>query len=940
VVINDPHRIIPENHQELIKVAEEYGFVIISASTNLVFRELLFHARQDKKQKLLLIDHTPPLRKECANLKNKAPPLFYPDLTYDMPEKNIIDVNIQQYLISKTGDASWPKDANNRRYARLIYDNLIAVLIAYANLRKADPKRFSDEDFKIIVAYSLLGIPHSAFKQLPVGDLWQLVLKNEKIDELQTFAPEIVNIIKSEIMKTEKPFCWFANEDSNKIIRGFFTSLILSQHTNDWQILLANVDPSIAKFQDISKSTLNKYGPEIIRIDPITADKDILSIESSFTKNALRTVLVDRLGITNYDGYKSILEKEAYSVLFRSLALTLALRDLLMANLTISQSKEIYELISSNKGFFVEQRNSESLQTIANLYKSAYEIVTTKQELKSFLKVLRIGNIQEWTFKLFWEKWNNKEINRLEYNLSYVERNYNYIRDFVVPSSLELPEEIGKSFADISEAIKKTSQQSEIDLCELNDHFQDFIVQHYPNWVKESPEVVLTSQFINRCLRPYWDKEKEKAVVLIFDGMRYDIWSKFLKPLSLNYMDIIEEFKASAILPTETHITRKAISAGTFPDMFDSTSAENKLLEKAVYTRNERSYPIEVVAPDGLGTGETVRYRGNNIEVYIFELCDKFLHRISVKTINNREVPAQPIEVIYEQLRNIFEKEVLSIIRRLPKGAKVFITADHGFKRIHRNALWITKEDLNEEKDCNYLNCRLAVPLEKSNIPKLNQEKIIRFKPETLRLPSHETRVDYHHNSHEKTISDVIFPRSQYAFARPNSRFEPDAWSHGGISLQEMIIPMVALKIRESDAETLNIDLGKNSEFNETQEIVFLIKLQAKGKSLADAIRLDLEAIVNGRNDRTAVGSKVVLLKPWQEQEITFNYKFDSAQVSEEERATGEIIRQLTVTAKYNFGKKQYTKTETKEFKIHINAGRIVRRVGGLGNIIGLSPRR
>jgi hypothetical protein len=88
------------------------------------------------------------------------------------------------------------------------------------------------------------------------------------------------------------------------------------------------------------------------------------------------------------------------------------------------------------------------------------------------------------------------------------------------------------------------------------------------------------------------------------------------------------------------------------------------------------------------------------------------------------------------------------------------------------------------------------------------------------------------------------------------------------------------------------------------------------------------------------VGSKVVLLKPWQEQEITFNYKFDSAQVSEEERATGEIIRQLTVTAKYNFGKKQYTKTETKEFKIHINAGRIVRRVGGLGNIIGLSPRR
>lgn len=941
VIINDPHRIIPENHPELMKVAQEHGFVIISASTNLVFRELLIHAQEDKKQKLLLIDHTPPLRRECANLKNKAPPLFYPDLVYDMQDENIIDVNIQQYLINKTGDASWPKDANSRRYARLIYENLDAVLIAHGNLRKADPKRFSDEDFRTIVAFSLLGIPHSAFKQLHAGDLWQLMFtKNEKMQELQSFAPEIINIIKSEIMKSEKPFCWFADEDPNTIVRGFFTSLILSQHTEDWQILLANVDPSITKFQEISKNALKKYASDIIRLDPNSVDLDISNLESSFSKNSLRTILVDRLKITNYDGYKAILEKEAYSVLFRSLAITLALRDLLIGNLTNQQSKAIFDIVSSNNGYFVEQRNSESLLSLVNLYKVSYEINCTKQELRSFLKILRIKNTKEWSFKIFWEKWNNQEINRLEYNLSYIERNFNFIKDVIVPTDTELPEEISKSFADIAEAIKKTAQQLEAEVCELNDHFQDFVFQQYPNWVKESPEVVLTSQFMNRCLKPNWDKEKEKAVILIFDGMRYDIWSKFLKPLVLNYMDIIEEFKASSILPTETHITRKAISAGTFPDSFASNLAENTLLEKAVYGRNERAYPIEVVPPDGLGTGETVRYKGNNIEVYIFELCDKLLHRISVKTINNREVPSQPIEVIYEQLRNIFEKEVLSILRKLPKGVKVFITADHGFKRIHRNSIWISKEDLYSEKDCNYLNCRLAVPLDKSHISKPIQEKILGFKPETLRLPSSEHWEDYNHNLHEKTISEIIFPRSQYAFARPDSRFEPDAWSHGGISLQEMIIPMIALKIRESEAETLNINLGANLEFNETQEITFPIKLQVKGKSIADAVRLDIEAIVNSQNERIPVGSKIVLLKAWQEQEISFNYKFDNTQVSEEERANGEITRQLTVTAKYNFGKKLHTKTETKDFTVHLNTGRIVRRVGGLGNIIGLSPQR
>ena len=931
VIINDPHRIIPENHPELMKVAQEHGFVIISASTNLVFRELLIHAREDKKQKLLLIDHTPPMRKECANLKNKAPPLFYPDLVYDVPEKNIIDVNIQQYLINKTGDSSWPKDANNRKYARLIYDNMDSVLIAHGNLRKSDKKRFSDEDFRTIVAFSLLGIPQSAFKQLHASDLWQLMFtKNEKMLELESFAPEIISIIKSEIMKADKPFCWFANENPETIVRGFFTSLILSQHTDDWQILLANVDPSITKFQEISKNDLIKYVAEIIHLDPSSVDHDILSLESSFTKSALRTILVDRLKITTFNGYKAILEKEAYSVLFRSFAIILALRDLLSTNLTAQQSKTIYDLISSNNGYFVEQRNSEALPSLIDLYKASYEISRMKQELRSFLKVLAIKNTQEWSFKLFWEKWNTQEINRLEYNLSYLERNYNYIKDFIVPIGTEIPDEITKSIADITEAIKKTSQQTEAELCELNDHFQDFVVQEYPNWVKESPEVVLTSQFISRCLKPNWDKEKEKAVILIFDGMRYDIWNKFLKPLALNYMDIIEEYKASAILPTETHITRKAISAGTFPDSFASNMAENTLLEKALYSRNERVFPIEVVPPDGLGTGETVRYRGNNIEVYIFELCDKLLHRISVKTINNREVPSQPIEVIYEQLRNIFEKEVLSILRKLPKGVKVFITADHGFKRIHRNGIWISKEDVYSEKDCNYLNCRLSIPLDKSHVSKAYQEKIIRFRPETLRL-----------SSNEKAISEVIFPRSHYAFARPEpARFEPDAWSHGGISLQEMIIPMVALKIRESDAEILNVNLGSNLEFNESQEIILPIKLQAKGKSLADAVRLDIEAIVNSQNERIPIGSKIVLLKPWQEQEVSFSYRLDSTKISDEERANGEITRQLTVTAKYNFGKKLHTKTETKDFKIHLNTGRIVRRVGGLGNIIGLSPRK
>lgn len=941
IVITDPHRIIQENDKRLLQLAERLGFVIISASTNLVLRELLLHAEEDEKQKLLLIDHTPPLRKEHVNSRNKAPPLFYPDIISEMPKENIIDINIQQFLIAKTNDTSWPKEANSRKYAKLIIDNLNDVILAHSNLRKVDSKRFSDEDFKKIVAFSALGIPNSAFRNLCTEDLWQLVfVKREKMQALETVAPEIIGIIKSEIRKAEKPFCWFAEDNPEIIVKGFFTSLILSQHTEDWPILLAKVDPAITKFTEISKETLVRFAPEIIRLNPLLADQNILSIESSFSKDALKSVLIDKLNITAYAGYKSILEKESYSVLFRSLAILFALRDHLKSNSSSMPYKEINDLIGSGLSRFAEQRNSETTTILISLYKTSFEISKIRQDLKQFLKLLRIRNTKDWSFKIFWEKWNVQQINRIEYNLSYLERNFDYLKNIIVPIGSEFPEEINKCMLEITQGIVKITEQSEVEINELNNFFQDLVVLDYPKWVEGNSEVVLTSQFIKRCLKPHWDKEKETAVILIFDGMRYDIWEKFLKPVVLNYMDVVEELHASSILPTETHITRKAISAGTYPDEFDTRLSENVLLARAIYSKNENPFPIEAVEPDGLGTGETVRYKGKNIEVYIFELCDKLLHKISVKNIKNREIPSQPLEVVYDQIRNVIEKEVLSIIRKLPKGVKVFITADHGFRRISRNAIWIKKEDLNSEKDCNYLNCRLPVPLEKTQIPKQFHEKIIRFKAEVLHLPSIERWTDRSGNYNEKTVYEVVFPRSEYTFGRLDSRFEPDAWSHGGISLQEMIIPMVALKTKEPETEILNLNLGSGLEFNETEDISFPIKLQIKGKSLSDDIRLDIEASVNSQNERTPIGTKIILLKPWQEQEISFSYKLDSSKVDETERSNGLMVRQLTVTAKYYFGKKIATKTEIKDFKIHLNTERIVRRVGGLGNIIGLSPQR
>jgi hypothetical protein len=184
--------------------------------------------------------------------------------------------------------------------------------------------------------------------------------------------------------------------------------------------------------------------------------------------------------------------------------------------------------------------------------------------------------------------------------------------------------------------------------------------------------VVKRKVVIRRCLKPYWDPQKEKAALLIFDGMRYDIWDELLKPMLLDRMELEADLSGSSILPSETQLTRKAISAGAFPDKFDKTTSEDKLLKQALGQEFGYGGLVQVVSPEGSGTGETVRYRAGNLDVFIFELCDKELHHIKNKTLpDGREVPSRPLAFVYEQtIKNIIDTEVMGIIRSLQPGTR------------------------------------------------------------------------------------------------------------------------------------------------------------------------------------------------------------------------------------------------------------------------------
>ncbi|PDW00996.1 hypothetical protein [Candidatus Viridilinea mediisalina] len=382
-----------------------------------------------------------------------------------------------------------------------------------------------------------------------------------------------------------------------------------------------------------------------------------------------------------------------------------------------------------------------------------------------------------------------------------------------------------------------------------------------------------------------------------------------------------------------------------------STVCFNDLLKHALNREFGYTGPVEVLQPQGSGTGETtVRYRAGQLEVYIFELCDKELHKIQMKTLpDGRTVPGRPLAFIYQQLlKNIIDNEVMAIMRGLAPETKVFITADHGFGRVARNSIWIDAAWLNEPSDCKYLTARLRESLAAASAPRRVREHVWEFPVSALQMPSSETRFDRRSRTNvTKHFASIIFPKTGFALSRPNSRFDPDAFTHGGISIQELTIPMVVLKVRARSEGSIALgSLDGPAEVLEGEEVIFRLPMRYNVQSGSDDVRVDIEAQISAGSqadleaaERMVSLSAQVLFIPPGGTEAIFRFKPDVECALPEERRTGALRRLLSVTVSYRDGRRTVRQAAAREFVIRLNSEKIVRRVGNLGNILGLTPK-
>jgi DNA-binding response OmpR family regulator len=329
---------------------------------------------------------------------------------------------------------------------------------------------------------------------------------------------------------------------------------------------------------------------------------------------------------------------------------------------------------------------------------------------------------------------------------------------------------------------------------EANRGFAKFVRKHYENWIVGNEErPMMSPDIFKKRVFPALDKG-EKVFLLVLDNFRYDQW----RMLSTTLSDLftIEEELYYSILPTTTQYARNALFSGLFPyqivrmfpDLWvDEDEEEGKNLNedpliKTQLDRFRRKNTYSYNKINNSAAAEKLveqfgKLEKNDINVVVFNFIDILSHaRTESKMV--RELASN--EAAYRSITHswFMHSGINELIRRIAEtDYKVFITTDHGSIRVNNPVKVIGDKNVNT-------NLRYKVG---KNMSYKSKDIMEVHNPQKVMLPS------------PNLSSSYIFATGEDFFAYPNNynyyvSYYKDTFQHGGISLEEMLIPFVTLQ--------------------------------------------------------------------------------------------------------------------------------------------------
>jgi CheY-like chemotaxis protein len=332
---------------------------------------------------------------------------------------------------------------------------------------------------------------------------------------------------------------------------------------------------------------------------------------------------------------------------------------------------------------------------------------------------------------------------------------------------------------------------------EANSAFVKFVKRNYLDWIANPESRPLISPDVFKMkIFPVLDAG-EKVFFIVLDNFRYDQWRVLSNELA-DYFSFEEELYFS-ILPTATQYARNAIFSGLmpnkiaemFPDLWvDEDEEEGKNLNEAplIQTQIERYRRKNTFSYNKINDSAGVekllsnlnKLKANDLNVVVLNFIDMLSHARTeskmVRELASTEAAYRSITLSWFRHSSI--KELFKVLAE--SDYRIIITTDHGTIRVDNPIKVIGDRSTNSN-----LRYKLGKNL------CYNLKEVFEIKdPRKAQLPCPNVSTSY------------IFAGGRDFFAYPNNfnyyvSYYTNTFQHGGISMEEMIIPLIRMQSKK-----------------------------------------------------------------------------------------------------------------------------------------------